>query len=135
MPEDDLDVVLHRARPSWSRKDLDAVRFKLREVGIRRVNELVDVLAKGHLNTSLKEAGLKTFGADTLQGLRQCLGIDDPSHGTARSAEHGHKDRDGRLDTMPPQPQPVPADVGRAEVHQQAGPARPPEDAPADAIP
>lgn len=67
-----LHDILRAARPSWSSKDLAAVRSKLARVGVNSVQSLSDRLSSG-LNLRLKAAGLRTFSGDTLAAFRLAL--------------------------------------------------------------
>jgi len=69
-----LVEVLMAVRPDWKDKDLRAVQEKLSKISIETGDELFDLLKTGGtqlLNAKLKEAGLKSLKADTLNALHQ----------------------------------------------------------------
>lgn len=67
-----LCEVLWESRPAWTPADLSAAERKLALVGIEDVGSLDGALTAG-LNKRLREAGLKTFSADTVAALRKRL--------------------------------------------------------------
>lgn len=67
--------VLRTAKPEWSQKDTAAAISKLAHLNVSSRDDLAKVLADG-LNEKLRNAGQKTFTADTVRAMRACLGVD-----------------------------------------------------------
>jgi len=57
------------ARPSWTPVDFVAAETKLELIGVRTLDDLDKVLP-GHLNTKLKQAGLKSFSSETISAFK-----------------------------------------------------------------
>mmetsp|Transcript_63495 Transcript_63495/g.148012 ORF Transcript_63495/g.148012 Transcript_63495/m.148012 type:complete len:885 (-) Transcript_63495:29-2683(-) len=69
--------VLSAARPTWTARDASAVQQKLAKVGITTIESLAAAL-EGPLNDRLRDAGVRTFTAETICALREHLGIRSP---------------------------------------------------------
>mmetsp|Transcript_96580 Transcript_96580/g.216299 ORF Transcript_96580/g.216299 Transcript_96580/m.216299 type:complete len:604 (-) Transcript_96580:197-2008(-) len=71
-------AVLREARPSWGPKDFLAAEGKLRQVGVRNLASLSEILnSEPGLNETLRQAGLKAFGSDTTAAFRERLAEPD----------------------------------------------------------
>jgi len=74
-----LKAVLQAGNPGWHEKDIVIVLFKLAKVKIKNVQELINVLqyrGESGLNARLRAAGQKGLRKNTLDALRNYIGID-----------------------------------------------------------
>mmetsp|Transcript_79105 Transcript_79105/g.175347 ORF Transcript_79105/g.175347 Transcript_79105/m.175347 type:complete len:1100 (+) Transcript_79105:77-3376(+) len=67
-----LREILFEAQPKMTAQDLSNAELKLAQVGITSAAHLAEAL-KGQLNKRLREAGLKTFTAETVRAMRRSM--------------------------------------------------------------
>jgi hypothetical protein len=67
----DLHWLLKTANPNWTKKELTVAQDKMKQVGIITFSDIEPALqGKGMLNNLLRDKGLKAFGSNTLEKLR-----------------------------------------------------------------
>lgn len=70
----DLHWLLKTANPNWTKKELAVAQEKLKQVGIFTFSDIEPTLqGKGILNNLLRDKGLKAFGSNTLEKLRNAM--------------------------------------------------------------